>query len=268
MIRLPGRVTLRTQWSHEGANWQPDGRQPLRPFQTATAMNQQARLYRRQAHPAGSEEHQLVHAGRCSARRFQGDDVGRLPRATWSLPVKKAEAANNLVDRVDVLTMRRFAKVIGDRRRRSLGVGLMQATSSSLQDRLQAEDIELEKMNYLVEVSWGRFRRDRTLGCSDRGVSGVHRTNPRYLAAVSRRVSPEKRGRRAPQRGSAASHPILRDWRLPFALFGLFVACAGAGVTGVYYQMYRGAFGSWFSVQNTRCSSLRTCPGEYFVSTC
>ena len=36
-----------------------------------------------------------------------------------------------------------------------------------------------------------------------------------------------------------------------FALFGLFAASAGASFTGVYYQMYRGAFGSWFSVQNT-----------------
>ncbi len=36
-----------------------------------------------------------------------------------------------------------------------------------------------------------------------------------------------------------------------FVLFGGFVALAGASVSGVYYQMYRGAFGSWFSLQNT-----------------
>ena len=36
-----------------------------------------------------------------------------------------------------------------------------------------------------------------------------------------------------------------------FALFGVFVALAGANVLDVYYQMYRGAFGSWFSFQNT-----------------
>ncbi len=36
-----------------------------------------------------------------------------------------------------------------------------------------------------------------------------------------------------------------------FVLFGVFVAVAGASVTDVYYQMYRGAFGSWFSLQNT-----------------
>lgn len=38
---------------------------------------------------------------------------------------------------------------------------------------------------------------------------------------------------------------------LSFALFGVFVALAGANVLDVYYQMYRGAFGSWFSFQNT-----------------
>src|SRR6516164_1909440 len=42
-----------------------------------------------------------------------------------------------------------------------------------------------------------------------------------------------------------------------FALFGVFVALAGASVGGVYYQMYRGAFGSWFSLQN---SMVRAAP--------
>jgi simple sugar transport system permease protein len=36
-----------------------------------------------------------------------------------------------------------------------------------------------------------------------------------------------------------------------FVLFGVFVGLAGANVLDVYYQMYRGAFGSWFSFQNT-----------------
>jgi ABC-type uncharacterized transport system permease subunit len=36
-----------------------------------------------------------------------------------------------------------------------------------------------------------------------------------------------------------------------FALFGVFVAIAGASPADVYYNMYRGAFGSWFSLQNT-----------------
>jgi ABC-type uncharacterized transport system permease subunit len=34
-------------------------------------------------------------------------------------------------------------------------------------------------------------------------------------------------------------------------LFGVFVALAGAPPFEVYHQMYRGAFGSWFSLQNT-----------------
>ncbi len=36
-----------------------------------------------------------------------------------------------------------------------------------------------------------------------------------------------------------------------FAIFGLLVALVGASVTDVYYQMYRGAFGTWFSLQST-----------------
>jgi general nucleoside transport system permease protein len=34
-------------------------------------------------------------------------------------------------------------------------------------------------------------------------------------------------------------------------LFGAFVAAAGADPLSVYYEMYRGAFGTWFSLQNT-----------------
>src|SRR5437868_9206548 len=34
-------------------------------------------------------------------------------------------------------------------------------------------------------------------------------------------------------------------------LFGAFVAAAGANPLDVYYDMYRGAFGTWFSFQNT-----------------
>jgi ABC-type uncharacterized transport system permease subunit len=35
------------------------------------------------------------------------------------------------------------------------------------------------------------------------------------------------------------------------ALFGAFVTVAGANAGDVYYEMYRGAFGTWFSFQNT-----------------
>ena len=34
-------------------------------------------------------------------------------------------------------------------------------------------------------------------------------------------------------------------------LFGVFVAVLGKSPLDVYYEMYRGAFGTWFSVQNT-----------------
>ena len=34
-------------------------------------------------------------------------------------------------------------------------------------------------------------------------------------------------------------------------LFGLFVAITGRDPIAVYYQMYRGSFGTWFSFQNT-----------------
>src|SRR5581483_8409628 len=34
-------------------------------------------------------------------------------------------------------------------------------------------------------------------------------------------------------------------------LFGAFVALAGANPLDVYYQIWRGAFGTWFSFQNT-----------------
>src|SRR5262252_1164450 len=35
------------------------------------------------------------------------------------------------------------------------------------------------------------------------------------------------------------------------ALFGVFVAVLGKSPLDVYYEMYRGAFGTWFSLQNT-----------------
>src|SRR4029434_6612924 len=34
-------------------------------------------------------------------------------------------------------------------------------------------------------------------------------------------------------------------------LFGVFVALAGANPLEVFYQIWRGAFGTWFSFQNT-----------------
>ena len=43
----------------------------------------------------------------------------------------------------------------------------------------------------------------------------------------------------------------LAGMAVSLVLFGAFVGFAGANVTDVYYQMYRGSFGSWFSFQNT-----------------
>src|SRR5579872_180738 len=34
-------------------------------------------------------------------------------------------------------------------------------------------------------------------------------------------------------------------------LFGVFIALTGRNPFAVYYQMYRGSFGTWFSFQNT-----------------
>jgi simple sugar transport system permease protein len=34
-------------------------------------------------------------------------------------------------------------------------------------------------------------------------------------------------------------------------LFGIFIACTGRSPAAVYYQMFRGSFGTWFSFQNT-----------------
>jgi len=42
---------------------------------------------------------------------------------------------------------------------------------------------------------------------------------------------------------------------LSLVLFGGFVGLAGADVLAVYYSIYRGAFGTWFSWQNTLTSA-------------
>jgi ABC-type uncharacterized transport system permease subunit len=44
---------------------------------------------------------------------------------------------------------------------------------------------------------------------------------------------------------------------LSLVLFGIFVALAGANPIDVFHEMYRGAFGTWFSLQNTL---LRSAP--------
>src|SRR5688572_27260578 len=68
-----------------------------------------------------------------------------------------------------------------------------------------------------------------------------------------------------PEAGPVSAHPallrlgaLLDGLVVPSAavlvsalLFGAFVALAGADPLEVYEQMYRGAFGTWFSVQNS-----------------
>ncbi len=57
---------------------------------------------------------------------------------------------------------------------------------------------------------------------------------------------------------SAVARARLESVVIPFGailvtllLFGVFVAVLGKSPLDVYYEMYRGAFGTWFSVQNT-----------------
>src|SRR5450432_3631931 len=57
---------------------------------------------------------------------------------------------------------------------------------------------------------------------------------------------------------TSAARRALGALRIPtlafasaLALFGLFIATTGRDPVAVYYQMYRGSFGTWFSFQNT-----------------
>jgi general nucleoside transport system permease protein len=62
----------------------------------------------------------------------------------------------------------------------------------------------------------------------------------------------------APARDAGAVGRALEGLAIPvaallaaLALFGVFVALTGRNPLAVYYQMYRGSFGTWFSFQNT-----------------
>jgi general nucleoside transport system permease protein len=77
--------------------------------------------------------------------------------------------------------------------------------------------------------------------------------------AGSARVGPESAARpQAPAAGLARWGPRLESVAIPLlallaslVLFGAFVALDGQPPLEVYAQMYRGAFGTWFSFQNT-----------------
>src|SRR5688572_10118717 len=69
--------------------------------------------------------------------------------------------------------------------------------------------------------------------------------------SLARRLGP------ALLRGLEAQLPTLLAVAASLVLFGVFVAAAGHSPLAVYAEMYRGAFGSWFSFQN---SLLRAAP--------
>jgi simple sugar transport system permease protein len=73
------------------------------------------------------------------------------------------------------------------------------------------------------------------------------------LGAVRRRSALGER----PLRWLLSVLPTLGAILVSLALFGVFVAFAGHSPLAVYAEMYRGAFGTWFSVQN---SLLRAAP--------
>lgn len=77
-----------------------------------------------------------------------------------------------------------------------------------------------------------------------------------FVAAASQR-----RSRWAPALGALdwleGLAPTLAACVVSLALFGVFVALAGHSPLDVYAEMYRGAFGTWFSFQN---SLLRAAP--------
>jgi ABC-type uncharacterized transport system permease subunit len=68
----------------------------------------------------------------------------------------------------------------------------------------------------------------------------------------------ERRSRWAPAVGALEGLlPTLGACAVSLALFGVFVGLAGHNPLAVYAEMYRGAFGTWFSLQN---SLLRAAP--------
>src|SRR5262252_2759790 len=73
-------------------------------------------------------------------------------------------------------------------------------------------------------------------------------------------ASPAADGARGRARAEAAIDAVgipVAAVLAALALFGLFVALTVRNPLAVYYQMYRGSFGTWFSFQNTL---LRSAP--------
>ena len=96
----PRASTRRTSAATSATSTRPV---PERHRRRPREQDQEARLHRGQADPAGAAQHQRVHARR--AQRRPEDHHHVMFTGDWSLPVKEAEAANSLIDQgVDVLT--------------------------------------------------------------------------------------------------------------------------------------------------------------------
>ena len=86
------------------------------------------------------------------------------------------------------------------------------------------------------------------------GESEARRASPPAVAAARQRAIVTVPARFSVRDYGPSLEPVLIPFLAlvaSFALFGAFVALAGQKPLDVYYEMYRGAFGTWFSFQNT-----------------
>jgi simple sugar transport system permease protein len=96
-----------------------------------------------------------------------------------------------------------------------------------------------------------------TLGVSVEGAAGAPAAGRLGAPAPSPAAGPVKVAPVAEVRESIAARVIgalaapTMAFLAALLLFGVFVAITGRNPAAVYYQMYRGSFGTWFSFQNT-----------------
>ena len=108
------------------------------------------------------------------------------------------------------------------------------AQPSSRRRRARPDRPNLEKMSYLVEASSRPLREGRCRhACCEIGLG-------EFLRLPFRR--------KARRRGEYVVIPVLA--LLASLVFGIFVASFGNPID-LYFYMYQGAFGTWFSWQNT-----------------
>jgi simple sugar transport system permease protein len=72
------------------------------------------------------------------------------------------------------------------------------------------------------------------------------KAGPAGVAAV-----PDEAGPGVVRRALSALAVPTGAFAAALLLFGVFIACTGRSPAAVYYQMFRGSFGTWFSFQNT-----------------